>query len=249
MLAIQARPGNPEGIELLEAGNALCLYSKTMPWASFNTVKGCEQSDQGWIERILSFYESKQRKPQWEITPGRVEAAYLAELASKGFYHSGYHTAMVVVLGNRIPNDQMSCPPGIRIESMNADQFNVYALIHCRSFGLSDEGIPPVAANNAVLYDRPGWRFYLAYVDEQPAATAAMYLHGDVASLTFSATLPAFRRRGLHQLLIQRRMEEALQEGCNMVVGQCAWLSPSQRNMERCGMQLGYLKSIWSAWT
>lgn len=33
MSAIQARPGNPEGIEIQRFGNAVCSYSKTMTWA------------------------------------------------------------------------------------------------------------------------------------------------------------------------------------------------------------------------
>lgn len=40
MLAIQEREHNPEGIEIQRFGQAVALYSQTMPWPSFNTVKG-----------------------------------------------------------------------------------------------------------------------------------------------------------------------------------------------------------------
>ncbi|WP_316245778.1 hypothetical protein [Paenibacillus tuaregi] len=40
MSAIQDRPGNPEGIEIQQFGQAICYYSRSMPWGSFNTVKG-----------------------------------------------------------------------------------------------------------------------------------------------------------------------------------------------------------------
>lgn len=56
-----------------------------------------------------------------------------------------------------------------------------------------------VAANNQVFYGRQGWKFYIAYLNDEPAATAVMYINNGIASLTFAATLPEFRGNGLHQ--------------------------------------------------
>lgn len=96
------------------------------------------------------------------------------------------------------------------------------------------------------MHNRPGWKYFLAYYDKEPAAAGVVYMHEGVASLTFAATLPEYRGRGLHQALIMRRIREAAAQGCRLVAGQCAFLSQSHRNMERAGMKLGYVRTTWS---
>jgi len=113
---------------------------------------------------------------------------------------------------------------------------------------LPDNGIPYVSANNRVLYNRPEWEFYMAYVNEQPAAAAVMHMKDGIASLTFAATLPEYRRLGLHRRLLERRIADAKRNGCTLVVSQCAFLSQSHRNMERIGMKIGFLKTLWTGY-
>ena len=58
---------------------------------------------------------------------------------------------------------------GIVIRAIDKDEFEDYAKVHSRGTGLPDQGIPSVASNNRVLYSRPGWSFYMAYVEDEPA--------------------------------------------------------------------------------
>ncbi|MHA7965489.1 GNAT family N-acetyltransferase [Paenibacillus sp. CAU 1782] len=134
----------------------------------------------------------------------------------------------------------------VDISELEENQLELYATIHCRGTGLSDDGIPYVLTNNSVLYNRPGWSFYLASVDGQPAAVGVMHRHGDIASFTFAATLPEYRKLGLHGLLLEQRLRAAQEQGCKLAVGQCAFLSQSHRNMERAGMKIGYVRSTWT---
>lgn len=243
MLAIQSRVGNPEGIEIKQFGNAIALYSKTMPWAAFNTVKGITSSDIEFIEPIIDFYRTRDRKPQFEIVPSVVDQKYLKNLSDHGFYQSGFHSSLYMepTMGKRDLNEVL------RVQELQEDQFIQYATVHCRGTGLSDDGIEYVAANNKVLYNRPGWKFYIAYLNEVPAAVAVMHMEEGIASLTFAATLPEFRNQGLQQRLIETRVEEALRNNCRLVVGQCAFLSQSHRNMERIGMKIGYIRTSWTS--
>lgn len=244
MLAIQRRPGNPEGVELRRFGNALCIYSRTMPWPSFNTVKGLTAADVEFIDPILEFYQSRGRAPQFELVPSLVDQNILARLAERGFFQSGFHTSLYLSELQTPHIDEMD---GITVKELQEDEFMTYAMIHCRGTGLSDDGIPYVAENNKALYGRPGWNFYLAYVKEEPAAAGAMYIKDGIASFTFAASLPQFRNRGLQQRLLHRRIAEASRQGCKLAVGQCAFLSQSHRNMERAGMKIGYVRTNWIA--
>lgn len=242
MQAIREKHGNPEGVEMHKFGNGVAYYSRTMHWPAFNTVKGLRDQDIEVLEDIIRFYQSKDRRVQFEVVPSLVNQELLMSLAERGFYHSGFHTAMYTK--PFLPEEETD--ERITIERVKEDEFTDYATIHCRSTGLPDTGIPHVAENNRVLYGRPGWRFYLARVNGVPAAAAVMYLKGGAASLTFAGTLPSYRNQGLHRKLLQKRIEEATEADSSLVVSQCAFLSQSHRNMEHTGMKIGYVKATWS---
>jgi len=246
MTAIKERPGNPEGVEVEQFGQALCLYSRSMPWPSFNTVKGLTSTDTGVLDQICEFYACRDRRAQFEIVPSYVDQNLLQQLADRGFYQSGFHTTLYTELSGRV-FDEHELGSSIQVTELTDDQFDTYATIHCRGTGLPDSGIAPVAANNRVLVDRPGWRFYLATVDGKPAAVGVMHIQDDLASLTFAATLPEYRSLGLQQALLRQRIEDAKRHGCRLVIGQCAYLSQSHRNMERVGMRIGYTRATWTS--
>lgn len=242
MEAIQNRQGNPEGVEMAYFGTAMCLYSRTMPWPTFNTVKGLTTADLDYLDDIIDFYRKRERKVQFEIVPTRVDQRVLTELRDRGLYQSGFHASTYCV-----PVDQLLHKPDhIHITEVEEEDFHIYAKIHCRGTGLPDQGIPYVAENNRVLWYRQGWKFYIAYVAGQPAAAGVMYAKDGITSLTFAATVPEFRGQGLHKYLLNTRLNEAFQQNCELVVGQCAFLSQSHRNMERAGMKLGYVRTTWT---
>lgn len=242
MAAIRNRSGNPEGIEMQYFGNALCLYSRTMPWPTFNTVKGITGGDLDYIDRMIDFYLTRDRKAQFEIVPSRADRNLLEALSERGFYQFGVHTSLYIEPAEYGDDSR----DHISIHELREDQFELYAAIHCRGTGLSDDGIPYVAENNKVLYTRPGWKFYVAYIDDKPAAVGVMHMKDRIASLTFAATLPEYRNQGLQQRLLQRRISEAKRNGCKLAVSQCAFLSQSHRNMERVGMKIGYVRTTWT---
>lgn len=93
---------------------------------------------------------------------------------------------------------------------------------------------------------------FLAHLDGEPIAAAAVHRSGDVALLAGASTIPSARRRGAQQALLQARLAFAAARGIDlaMVVTQPA--SPSQRNAERqgfrpvCGRASGSSRSIAS---
>ena len=246
MEAIRDRPGNPEGIEMLRIGGALCIYSRTMPWAGFNTVKGLKSSDADALVEIVEFYRARGRKPQFELVPGQTDQELMKRLTALGFCQTCFHTSMAMSAEDGAAFHSAPLTDKLEIRPLREDEFELYATVHCRSFGLPDDGIAPVAANNRVLYDRPGWKFYLALWDGQLAGAAVSYRSGGTASLTFAATLPEYRGHGIHTALLRKRVGDAFAQDCDLVVGQCAFGSQSHRNMERIGMSVGYVRASWS---
>lgn len=87
---------------------------------------------------------------------------------------------------------------------------------------------------------KPGWRFYLAYVNDAPVAGAASYSEGGGAWLGIAGTREEFRRRGAQTALLTRRIHDAALDGCRWVSAHTQRPTPnrpnpSHRNMIRLG--------------
>jgi hypothetical protein len=71
-------------------------------------------------------------------------------------------------------------------------------------------------------------------------------MHGGAAYLADACTDPVFRRHGLHTALLRRRIADARQAGADLVFSGAEFLSGSYRNMQRIGMQLMFVRAIWT---
>jgi GNAT superfamily N-acetyltransferase len=60
------------------------------------------------------------------------------------------------------------------------------------------------------------------------------------------ATLPKFRRQGIHAALISERLKLAIELGCTAATGQADAGSTSQCNQQRAGLSIVHTKCIWT---
>jgi GNAT superfamily N-acetyltransferase len=84
---------------------------------------------------------------------------------------------------------------------------------------------------------QPGYHLFIAALDRTPAAVGSLNIRDGIGSLVAAATLPAFRRQVCQAALLQWRLDEARAAGCDLIVGNAALFSPSQRNLERAGLR------------
>jgi hypothetical protein len=97
----------------------------------------------------------------------------------------------------------------------------------------------------ADLVGRPGWRHYMAFDGDTPAATGAMFVGGEFGWLDFAATLSTHRKRGAQSAILARRIHDAAELGCRWVLVETAEQTPekeapSYRNMIRFGFTEAY---------
>ena len=90
-----------------------------------------------------------------------------------------------------------------------------------------------------MAYDR-----YLARIDGQAVGEAALHLDDRLALLAGSGTLPPFRGRGVQKALVQRRLHDARDAGCDFAVVVTAPGTRSQDNVMRRGFELLYARAI-----
>jgi len=112
--------------------------------------------------------------------------------------------------------------------------------------------LPPwVASLFAPLPALPDWRCYLARVDGEPQACAAMLLDGEVAELGIAATLEGGRRHGCQLALLGRRIEDAAAAGARTLFVETGARVPgrpstSYANILRAGFEEAYLMPGWT---
>jgi GNAT superfamily N-acetyltransferase len=97
----------------------------------------------------------------------------------------------------------------------------------------------------AVVSASEGSICFLGEADGQPGAAGVLRMHEGVALLGGSATLPAFRRRGLQGALLRERLRYAADGGCDIAMMVAEAGSNSQRNAERQGFRVAYTRIKW----
>jgi len=109
------------------------------------------------------------------------------------------------------------------------------------------ETLWPAFVNSA---GRDGLFHYMAFDGRRPVAIAALCIFEDIGYLMAAATAEADRRRGAQQALIARRVAQAEQLGCAMLVSETLhMLEHSYRNLQRAGFEEVYEKEVyeWNA--
>ena len=101
------------------------------------------------------------------------------------------------------------------------------------------------------LVGQEDWRVYMSFDGDRPAGCGAMRIHDGVAWLDWAATLPEFRRRGSQGAILARRVADARELGCDLLLtatGVAKEGDPqhSYRNIERAGFRLSHVRDNWS---
>jgi GNAT superfamily N-acetyltransferase len=142
---------------------------------------------------------------------------------------------------------RFSAPDDVEVVELSDGDEEPFGMIAATGFGLPAWG----AAFFADLPGRPGWRCYVARVDGEAQACAAMLLDGDLAEFGIAATLEPARGRGCQLALLRRRILDAAAAGCETLFVETGERVPdrpsaSYRNILRAGFEEAYLRPNWS---
>jgi ribosomal protein S18 acetylase RimI-like enzyme len=113
--------------------------------------------------------------------------------------------------------------------------------------GVQAEPLPPRETLQAALgdfTDTLGFRRYVARINGEIAGVATVRFDSGLAQLCGAATLPAFRRRGVQTALLQRRLRDAVDAGCDLALLTTQPGSKSQQNGHRQGFELLFSRAL-----
>jgi hypothetical protein len=236
----QRQPGNPFGLEIQRFGSATAIMGAAAPAQGWwNRAVGLKPDDVSAIDGIISFYREHGRRCHVDLDPLTLTAEVSRRLAGHGFYPVPNGTVLYGVPATA----GLALPAGLEIREVGHDWAGRFAELWADGFEITGDD------RTAVLNIRKGWftlpenHLYVAYVDGEPAAMAALNIHDRVGHLNVGATLPAFRGRGIHLALTYRRIADAASAGCDIVMGDTGGFGTiSQNNMERAGLRIAYTR-------
>jgi ribosomal protein S18 acetylase RimI-like enzyme len=241
MRVLERIPGNPVGIAFHEIdATAMALMSRYLP--AFNRVIGLRAGHETKLDTIAGWYRLHGVRPTFEMIPGQLTPDLGRELTRLGFFQSGFHAALV---GAPEMRTRSANQDGI-VRVRTPDEMERYLNAYVAGWGIPPDNHAQFKANVRPWPKEPGWSLYVAEAEGRPAAAATLYVHDGVGYLADAATDPAMRGRGLQRALLDRRIADAATQGVDFVFSGAAPFSISHRNMERVGLRVAFMRSLWT---
>jgi len=234
-------PAAEFGCEPSAGGVAICLgpHSPLTRALGLGMEKSLSLPD---LEALEVFFRSRGCPPRIVASPF-ADPSLLGLTSAWGYSVEGFESILFRPLsaGDRLSADAA----GARVEAVEEGQRDLWVRTMLASTG-HDPANDASSRFASALLEVAGEGALLARHRAEVAGVGALFLHQRLAWGIADATLPAFRRRGVHGALIEARLGRALASGCDLAVVATEPGSPVQRNHERAGFRLAYTRAILS---
>ena len=195
------------------------------------------------LEAIESFYGTRGAPVFHEISP-LADPALVPMLCDRGYQPFEFTSVMYRPIGGTAALDGRATAGNVVVRLIGESEAEVFARTAAegwREFGHGDFMYDMQRVNAA----SEGIRLFLAELDGRPIATAALVLCDGVAHLAGASTIPDGRKRGAQNALLDRRLQYAAEQGCDIALMGALPGSGSQRNAERHGFRIAYTRIKW----
>jgi len=191
------------------------------------------------LDRVETFFRSRGVASTVVLSPLAHESLR-ALLGERGYRIAEFNSVLIRRIRSEEP---FTLPAGLTLEPVTHATLGPWMRALAEGFAQDIVVLEGVFGGFAVL---PGALPFLARIDGEVAGGCGgrIIQEARIAALFGTATLPAFRRRGVQTALIAQRLQEAARAGCEYAVVSTHPGSGSQRNMERRGFRLAYTKAV-----
>src|SRR5579872_1409450 len=234
---IADRPGNPLGAGVRRYNDAVAVRCPAFGEHMFNRAFGFTDEALEDAKAAIDWYAEWKVTAAFEIAPGPESGALMALLQAKGFRQTGFHGAFAGW------SDTPAAPsPGVEVRRVENDaDLTAFTDAYHLGWDRTEFRVP-----TRPWLEAPGWSLYLGLSGGAPAGAAILYQANGDAYLADGAVDPAFRNRGVHRALLDRRCADAAAAGAKVVFSGADYLGGSCRNMIRKGLGVLYTKAIWT---
>jgi hypothetical protein len=235
------------GIALRDFGPVQATVVDALPGVGMlNLILGATEPgavEGGHLAAAAEWVRSREVDCYVPVSPGLPET----EVAERWLAANAFSAVNGWMKFVRDPHPPRFAVPGSAevVEVNGADQAP-FGAIAATGFGLPAWA----SAFFAGLPGREGWRCYVAEIDGEQLACAAMLIHAGVAEFGVAATLEPARGRGCQLALLHRRILDAAEADCHTLFVETGERVPdrpsaSYRNILRAGFEEAYLRPNW----
>lgn len=193
------------------------------------------------LAELEEFFISRGASVNHEISP-------LADLSLLALLHErGYRPVEVTAILARPSADlpPIALNPRITVREVGKGEQDAYIRLAAEAWNLPPEFDSFFAELAQVNRFNPHVVHFFAELDGQPVGCGGLCLSDGVALIAGDSTLPAARGHGAQQALIAARIEYARRRGDDLVMMGALPGSTSQKNGQRCGLQICYTRIKW----
>jgi ribosomal protein S18 acetylase RimI-like enzyme len=245
--ALAAGAGRDDGVASLEiaGGRALC----SIEGSPLNKVLGLGLGapvEDGDLDTIEAFYDERGIPVQIELCP-LASAGLAARLTGRGYQLQGFENQ----LARPLDGERVAVPDAPRITGSDGDLDDLWLRVVAEGFaageGPAGAPVPPDAFETITRVMRgfihADFERFLAWIGDEPAGGGCAYTIDGVRAVAGTATLPAFRRRGVQQAVVAHALNSAGRADLAMATTEPG--STSQRTFERFGFQVIYTRAVF----
>lgn len=234
------------GIGTLRIGGGVALsmrHDVTGYWSKALGFGLTEPISSDLIDQVIRFYVAEGSSGAViQIAPNARPADW-AEILARHDLRPESHWIKLACKVDDVVADRGT---GLRIGPVGANDRRRWASTTLRAFGMPEYGLVDMMAESLA---HPNFRPFAAWDGDEMVATANLFIHGKLGSLSSTATVPSHRNRGAQSALITARAREAANAGC---VWLCAETgapedggTTSFGNLQRSGMRILYERQNW----
>jgi GNAT superfamily N-acetyltransferase len=246
--SVPAEAASERGIEVRDFGPVQVSVATALARVGMmNLVLGATAPgavEDGHLAAATEWVRSRQVDSYVPVTPGLSET----ESAERWLADNGFSPAYAWMKFARDAHPpRFAVPADVEVVEVTDAEQEPFGMIAATGFGLPAWA----AAFFADLPERPDWRCYMARVDGETQACAAMLVQGDIAEFGIAATLEPARGRGCQRALLRRRILDAAAAGCRTLFVETGARVPdrpsaSYKNILQAGFEEAYLRPNWT---
>jgi GNAT superfamily N-acetyltransferase len=194
------------------------------------------EQDLAAIER---FFTSRGSPVIHEVCPlAGVEVAAL--LAGRGYKPVELSSVLYQPID---VNTRVTANPALTVRKVDRQESQLYGKVSAQGWSEHPDLMPYIEDFARLSVECA--TCFIAERDGKPIATAALFMHEGTALLAGASTVPAGRRQGAQNALLDARLQTAAANGCDLAMMVAAPGSSSQRNAERQGFRIAYTRTKW----
>lgn len=231
------------GAEWIECGGVYAVFdgvdspvTQTFGLGIFEPVRG------ETLDIIERFFRERGAAVFHEVCP-LAGAAAIGTLCERNYRPVEISNVMYRIVEEPAPPRQEK----IRVHRIGPEEAGLWTEINARGWAQEHpeylEFLRPIGAISSARGGNSPC--FLAEIDGEAGAAAALSIHEGVALFAGAATVPEMRRQGLQAALLEERMRYAFEHGCDLAMMVAEAGSNSQRNAERKGFRVAYTRIKW----